>query len=84
MSSSVRVVVTESVRQPAGKGDAPSGERVAQVVADLDFGESGVHWSWGNRQTKDGQQFIQELSDKATDPDTARRVWDLSLQLVGL
>ena len=33
---------------------------------------------------KDGQQFSQELSDKATDPDTARRVWDLSMQLVGL
>ena len=32
MSSSVRVVVIESVRQPAGKGDAPSGERVAQVA----------------------------------------------------
>ena len=54
------------------------------MVADPDFAESGVHWSWGNRQTKDGQQFSQELSDKATDPDTARRVWDLSLQLVGL
>ena len=57
---------------------------MAQVVADPDFAESGVHWSWGNRQIKDGQQFSQELSDKATDPDTARRVWDLSLQLVGL
>ena len=63
---------------------ALAGERVAQVVADPDFAESGVHWSWGNRQAKDGQQFSQELSDKATDPDTARRVWDLSLQLVGL
>jgi len=63
---------------------ALAGERVAQVVADPDFAESGVHWSWGNRQTKDGQQFSQELSDKATDPDTARRVWDLSLRLVGL
>ena len=57
---------------------------MAQVGADPDFAESGVHWSWGNRQSKDGQQFSQELSDKATDPDTARRVWDLSLRLVGL
>ena len=63
---------------------ALAGERVAQVVADADFAESGVHWSWGNRQKQNGQQFSQELSDKATDPDTATKVWDLSMQLVGL
>lgn len=61
-----------------------AGERVAQVVADPDFAESGVHWSWGNRQKKDGRQFSQELSDKATDPETACRVWELSMELVGL
>jgi len=61
-----------------------AGERVAQVVADPDFSESGVHWSWGNRQKKDGRQFSQELSDKATDPETARRVWELSMKLVGV
>ena len=61
-----------------------AGERVAQVVADPDFGVSGMHWSWGNRQKKDGEQFSQELSDKATDPRTAELVWDLSMQLVGL
>ena len=63
---------------------ALAGDRVAQVVADPDFAESGVHWSWGNRQKKDGQQFSQELSEKATDPETASRVWTLSKQLVGL
>ena len=61
-----------------------AGERVGDVVANPDFAESGVHWSWVNRQKKDGQQFSQELSDKATDPVTAQRVWDLSMQLVGL
>ena len=61
-----------------------AGERVAQVVSDPDFAESGVHWSWGNRQKKDGQQFSQELSDKVTDSQTANRVWDLSMALVGL
>jgi protochlorophyllide reductase len=61
-----------------------AGERVAQVVSDPDFAESGVHWSWGNRQKKDGQQFSQELSDKVTDSQTADRVWDLSMALVGL
>ena len=61
-----------------------AGERVAQVVADAEFKASGAHWSWGNRQRKDGQEFQQELSDKATDPATALRMWELSSQLVGL
>ncbi|MEB3265891.1 MAG: protochlorophyllide reductase [Cyanobacteriota bacterium] len=61
-----------------------AGERVAQVVADPQFAASGVHWSWGNRQRKDGQQFDQELSDRASDPLTSSRVWDLSMKLVGL
>jgi protochlorophyllide reductase len=43
-----------------------------------------VHWSWGNRQKKDGTQFSQELSDQASNPDTAQGVWDLSIKLVGL
>jgi len=61
-----------------------AGDRVAQVVADPQFAISGVHWSWGNRQRKDRQQFSQELSDRVTDPITSRKVWDLSMQLVGL
>jgi protochlorophyllide reductase len=63
---------------------ALAGERVAQVVADPDFAASGVHWSWGNRQTKGGKQFSQELSDKASNPDTAVGVWEESMKLVGL
>ena len=63
---------------------ALAGERVAQVVADPAFSASGMHWSWGNRQRKEGRQFNQELSDKASNPETARRVWDLSLKLVGV
>ena len=61
-----------------------AGERVALVVADPDFAESGVHWSWGNRQKKNGQQFSQDLSEKVTDSQTASRVWELSMGLVGL
>ncbi|MFM7394678.1 MAG: protochlorophyllide oxidoreductase, partial [Cyanobium sp.] len=53
-------------------------------VADPAFAVSGVHWSWGNRQRKDGRQFSQELSDKASNPVTAQKVWDLSMKLVGL
>jgi protochlorophyllide reductase len=63
---------------------ALAGERVAAVVADPDFAVSGVHWSWGNRQKKSGSAFSQELSEKASNPETARRMWDLSMQLVGL
>jgi protochlorophyllide reductase len=63
---------------------ALAGERVAQVVADPEFAPSGVHWSWGNRQKKGGKQFSQQLSDQASNPDTAAKVWDYSMQLVGL
>ena len=63
---------------------ALAGERVAQVVADPEFAASGVHWSWGNRQKKGGKQFSQELSDKASNPDTAAKVWEYSMKLVGL
>jgi protochlorophyllide reductase len=63
---------------------ALAGERVAQVVADPEFALSGVPWSWGNRQKKGGRQFNQELSEQASNPETARRVWDYSMQLVGL
>ena len=63
---------------------ALAGERVAQVVADPGFGTSGVHWSWGNRQKQGGKQFSQELSDKASNPETAQGVWEQSLKLVGL
>ncbi len=61
-----------------------AGDRVAQVVSDPQFAISGVHWSWGNRQRKDRQQFSQELSDRVTDPVTSRKVWELSMELVGL
>jgi protochlorophyllide reductase len=63
---------------------ALAGQRVADVVTEPAFAVSGVHWSWGNRQRKEGEHFRQELSEKATDPTTAERVWDLSRQLVGL
>jgi len=63
---------------------AQAGERVAQVVADPAFSSSGVHWSWGNRQKQGGKQFSQELSDKASNPDTAQAMWEESMKLVGM
>lgn len=61
-----------------------AGERVAQVVADPEFKQSGVHWSWGNRQKEGRQSFVQELSEKASDDAIAQRMWELSEKLVGL
>jgi protochlorophyllide reductase len=60
-----------------------AGERTAQVVADSGFSQSGVHWSWGNRQKEGREAFIQELS-KGSDDVKAARMWDLSMKLVGL
>jgi len=61
-----------------------SGERVAQVVADPSFSQSGVHWSWGNRQREGREAFSQGLSSKATDAARSRDLWDLTASLVGL
>ena len=59
-----------------------SGERVAMVVADEEFAQSGVHWSWGNRQKAGRQAFSQQLSIKATSQARNERLWALSEQLV--
>jgi protochlorophyllide reductase len=61
-----------------------AGERVAQVVCDSEFTQSGVHWSWGNRQREGAQPFAQGLSAKARDDRRGQRLWDLSAALVGL
>jgi protochlorophyllide reductase len=61
-----------------------SGDRVAQVVADPGFVQSGVHWSWGNRQKPGAAAFAQGLSSKATDTTRSETLWDLSAGLVGL
>ena len=61
-----------------------AGQRVAQVVADPAFIQSGVHWSWGNRQQEGRQAFAQPLSAKANDAARASRLWDLSEKLTGL
>ncbi len=60
-----------------------SGERVAQVVADPEFKQSGVHWSWGNRQKAGRKSFVQELSDKASD-DKAIQMWELTSKILEL
>lgn len=61
-----------------------AGERVAAVVADPQYNQSGVYWSWGNRQKKNGKSFVQEVSVEASDEQKAKRLWELSEKLVGL
>ncbi len=61
-----------------------AGDRVAQVVADPQFKQSGVHWSWGNRQKTGRESFVQKLSDQASDDQKSQKMWDLSAKLVGL
>ena len=61
-----------------------AGERVAQVVADAEYEQSGAYWSWGNRQKKNRQSFVQKVSPQARDEEKATLMWDLSRQLVGL
>jgi protochlorophyllide reductase len=62
-----------------------AGERVAAVVADPEYNQSGAYWSWGNRQKKDRKEaFVQKVSPQARDDSRAERMWDLSAKLVGL
>jgi protochlorophyllide reductase len=61
-----------------------AGERVAQVVTDSRYNESGVYYSWGNRQKEDRTAFKQEISNEALDDNKAERLWELSEKLVGL
>lgn len=61
-----------------------AGERVAAVVANPEYSQSGAYWSWGNRQKKNGKSFVQKVSPQARDDEKAERMWELSAKLVGL
>lgn len=61
-----------------------SGDRVAQVVSDPGFTQSGVHWSWGNRQKPGAKPFAQPLNAKTTSAPRSARLWDLTTKLVAL
>jgi len=64
--------------------EAEAGKRVAAVVKDPEYKQSGAYWSWGNRQKKDRNSFVQEMSPEATDEAKAQQLWELSAKLVGL
>jgi protochlorophyllide reductase len=62
-----------------------AGERTAQVVADPAFAsQTGVHWSWGNRQKLGRMPFAQPLSARATLEDRNEKLWELTMKSVGL
>ncbi|CAA6662681.1 unnamed protein product [Spirodela intermedia] len=49
-----------------------------EVVTDPSLGKSGVYWSWN----KDSASFQNQLSEEASDPEKARKLWELSEKLV--
>ncbi|CAA6655688.1 unnamed protein product [Spirodela intermedia] len=51
-----------------------------QVVGEPSLTKSGVYWSWNQNSAS----FENQLSEEASDPEKARRVWELSEKLVGL
>ncbi|CAM8937386.1 unnamed protein product [Rhodiola kirilowii] len=57
-----------------------AGLRLAQVVSDPSLTKSGVYWSWN----KNSASFENQLSEEASDPEKARKVWEVSEKLVGL
>ncbi len=61
-----------------------AGERVAAVVADSEFKQSGAYWSWGNRNSQNRQAFVQRVSPQARDDEKARRMWETTANLVGV
>ena len=61
-----------------------AGDRVAQVVADTSFNRSGVHWSWGNRNSAIRAPFSQELSVKAKNETMSKNLWEVTAKLVGM
>ena len=81
-------------------GEAEAGERLAQVIDDPLCNKSGVYWSWNGgaktvgRWSPDGKPrgaggsggeiFENEQSAAVQDQETARKMWKLSCEAVGL
>ncbi len=61
-----------------------AGDRVAQIVAEDRYKESGAYFSWGNRQKEGRTSFVQEVSNEALDENKAKKLWELSEKLVGI
>jgi protochlorophyllide reductase len=77
-----------------------AGERLAQVIDDPNCTKSGVYWSWnGGARTvgwwspdgkpkgaggAGGEIFENTYSDAVRDQETAKKMWELSKEAVGL
>lgn len=57
-----------------------AGKRLAQVVSNPSLTKSGVYWSWNNNSAS----FENQLSEEASDPEKAKKLWEISEKLVGL
>lgn len=57
-----------------------AGKRLAKVVADPNYSESGAYWSWSG----DSEAFINTPSEEVLDDGKAARCFDLSAKLVGM
>ena len=61
-----------------------AGERVARIVVEPEFKQSGAYWSWGDRNSQNRKAFLQKVSPQARDDDKARSMWEASAKLVGI
>lgn len=57
-----------------------AGKRLAQVVSEPSLTKSGVYWSWN----KTSASFENQLSQEASDPEKAKKIWEISEKMVGL
>jgi len=51
-----------------------------QVVRDPKLGKSGTYWSWSN----ESESFENQVSEEVSDGEKGRKLYDLSLKLLGL
>lgn len=81
-------------------GEVEAGERLAQVIDDPQCNKSNIYWSWNGgakqvgRWSEDGKPkgaggsggeiFENDQSDAVTDKEMSRRVWEASVNAVGL
>jgi len=57
-----------------------AGYRLAQVVSSPELDRSGVYWSWNNTNGS----FENDLSEESSNQDKAKKLWELSMKMVGL
>lgn len=57
-----------------------AGRRLASVVTDASYSTSGAYWSW----SKNSEGFENTPSDEVQDEEKGKKLWDLSMKLVGL